>query len=614
MSLLSLSNISVAFGGDDILRGITCEANAGERIGLVGRNGTGKTTLLRVLAGAEPSAVGQRSVARWLRFALVEQIPPLVDGLRTVREEVLSPIEDLLGLPEALEKAAEAMAAGDDDAAETYAALLHRMDSEGAYTYEARFAEIMSGLGLAESDWDRPLRELSGGQRARTGLARSLMAEPDLLLLDEPTNHVDINGLRWLESFLTRWRGCIIVTSHDRYFLDKVATRIWYLERTQLKAYPGAYSKFEAARAAERERQQKQYEAQQALIAKEEAYIAKTRVGSRASEAQSRLKKLARLERIDAPQKDQRSFRLQLNASRSGEVVVKTRDLTAGYDRTPILRAGGLELGRGERVALVGRNGSGKSTLLRTLAGELPPVEGSLTLGSGVTTAHYWQEAENLNPASTILEELLRSDGTKMQDARDQAGRFLFSGDDVGKRVSDLSGGERSRLALAKLVRSGANLLLMDEPTNHLDIPSREALEDSLAGFGGTIVLASHDRRLISQLATRLWLVEDGQLTDFSGTIEEYEASLVAAPPEEKSKASPERTPQPARPSRRLEEKRQALETMIHEKEQAVVELGDLINEASAAGEHQRIGELGERFEALKREIEELLEEWSALE
>jgi ATP-binding cassette, subfamily F, member 3 len=612
MSLLSLSNISVAFGGDDILDAITCEANAGERIGLVGRNGTGKTTLLRVLAGGETPNSGHRSMARWLRLALVEQIPPLVDGSRTVREEVLSPIEDVLGLPEALQAAADAMATGDDDASETYAALLHRMDSDGVYTYEARFAEIMSGLGLEEADWDRPLRQLSGGQRARTGLARALMAEPDLLLLDEPTNHVDLYGLRWLEAFLARWKGCVIVTSHDRYFLDKVATRIWNLENLHLKAYPGNYSKFEAARVADRERLQKQYEQQQQLIAKEEAYIARTRVGSRATEAQSRLKKLARLERIEGPQ-NQRSVRFQFAATRSAEVAIKTRDLTAGYNGTPILRTGDLELGRGERVALVGRNGSGKSTLLRTLAAELPPVQGNLKLGTGVTAAHYWQEAENLNPGSTILEELLRPPGTKQQEARDQAGRFLFSGDDVIKRVADLSGGERSRLALAKLVRSGANLLLMDEPTNHLDIDSREALEEALAGFTGTIVLASHDRRLIARLATRLWLIENGTLTDFNGTIEEYEASLTSAPSHPKTRAHISQEPPQAIASRRLLEQREALEASINEKEQALGDLGEQINNASAAGNLPLLGELGERFEALQREVEQLLGEWTEL-
>ena len=612
MSLLSLSNVSVAFGGDVILDSITCEANAGERIGLLGRNGTGKTTLLRSLDGGESLGGGQRHVARGLRMALVEQVPPLVDGSRTVRQEVLSPLQDVLDLPEALQVAADGMAAGDESAAETYAALLHRMDAEGAYSVESRFAEVMSGLGLVEADWDRPLRQLSGGQRSRTGLARALMAGPDLLLLDEPTNHVDVYGLRWLEFFLARWSGCVIVTSHDRYFLDKVANRIWYLERARLKSYTGAYSKFEQAQAAETVLQQKQYELQQQLIAKEENYIAKTRVGSRATEAQSRLKKLARLERIEAP-RSQRAVRFKFTAIRSADVAVKTHDLSVGYGDTAILRTGDLELGRGERVALVGRNGSGKSTLLRTLAGELPPVMGHLTLGAGVTVAHYWQEAENLNPGSTVLDELLKSEGTKTQDARDQAGRFLFSGDDVGKRVADLSGGERSRLALARLVRSGANLLLLDEPTNHLDIPSREALEEALAGFEGTMVLASHDRRLIERLATRLLVIEDRTLRDFNGSMEEYQASIAASTPAPQPRSQVRERPEPAR-SRRLEQQTENLETSIHEKEAALTDLGEQINQASAGGDLGRLNELGEQFQALQAEIDELMTEWAQLE
>jgi ATP-binding cassette subfamily F protein 3 len=262
-------------------------------------------------------------------------------------------------------------------------------------------------------------------------------------------------------------------------------------------------------------------------------------------------------------------------------------------------------------VALVGRNGSGKSTLLRTLAGELPPVTGGLTLGTAVTAAHYWQEAEDLDPSSTILDELLRQTGARIQDARDLAGRFLFSGDDVIKRVADLSGGERSRLALAKLVRSGANLLLLDEPTNHLDIPSREALEEALATFEGTMVLASHDRRLIGRLATRLWVIEDGTLRDFNGTLEEYDAA-TAAPPPESQPSRPVR--EKAAPPRTQAQSRQALEDAIHEREAALNELGEQINEASAGGDLERLAELGEEFEGLQREVEQLMTEWAELQ
>jgi ATP-binding cassette subfamily F protein 3 len=609
MSLISLSNVSVNFGGQTVLQSITCEANAGERIGLVGRNGTGKTTLLRALAGGESLGGGSRHIARLLRLAVVEQVPRLVDPARTVRQEVLSPLEDVLSLPDALQAAAENMAAGDDEAAEVYAALLHRMDAEGAYAVEARFAEVMHGLGLPEADWDRPLRELSGGQRARAGLARALIAEPDLLLLDEPTNHVDLHGLRWLESFLARWRGCVIVTSHDRYFLDKVATRIWHLERHRLTAYTGNYSKFVAAYEADAERRQQQHDQQQRVIAKEEAFIRKFGAGTRASQAQSRVKKLERMERIDVP-KSERSFSIGLTASRSAEVAVKTEGLAAGYAGTSVVEAGDLELVRGDRIALIGRNGSGKSTLLRTLAGELQPVAGALKQGTGVSMAHYWQEAENLDTNATILEELQRSGVSRNQDARDLAGRFLFSGDEVQKRVADLSGGERSRLALMKLVHSQANLLLLDEPTNHLDIPAREALEDALANFDGTLILASHDRRLIARLATRVWAIEDGRLVDFPGTLEDYDAAQTPAP--ETEEPAPARQPSVKAPSRRTQERRDELEAEIHASETRLEQLGREINDASAAGDLALLADLGKRFEDLQGGIERLMQEWAS--
>jgi ATP-binding cassette subfamily F protein 3 len=613
MSLISLSNVSVAFGGNTVLRSITCEANAGERVGLVGRNGSGKTTLLRALAGEESLGGGSRHVARHIRLAAVEQVPRLVDPGRTVREEVLSPLENVLNLPAELQAAADEMAAGDEDAAEVYAALLHRMDAEGAYTLEARFAEVMSGLGLDEADWDRPLRQLSGGQRARAGLARALVAEPDVLLLDEPTNHVDLYGLRWLESFLSRWRGCVVVTSHDRYFLDKVATRIWHLEGNQLKAYPGNYSKFVLTYAADAERRQQQHEQQQRVIAKEEAFIRKWGAGTRAAQAQSRIKKLGRMERIDAPQRE-RTFGIELKASRSSEVAIKATDLAAGYSGATVVQAGNLELVRGDRVALIGRNGSGKSTLLRTLAGELPPATGTLRSGSGVVMAHYWQEAENLDPAGTILGELQRSGMIRQQDARDLAGRFLFSGDDVDKRVAGLSGGERSRLALMKLVTSGANLLLLDEPTNHLDIPGREALEAALTNFDGTLLLASHDRRLISRLATRIWAIEDGVLTDFNGSLDEYDAGQVAASDSVAARPAP-RVRRPSRPAseRHGQERREELEAAIQAGEASLDQLGGQINEASAGGQLERLAELGAEFESRQGELEALMQEWADL-
>ena len=615
MSLLSISDVAIAFGANDILLGASGEANPGDRIGLVGRNGAGKTSLLHVLAGIERPSRGERHSARWVRTVLVEQIPPTTDSTVSVRNEVLSAVQDVVLLGAELEDAAAAMVDGDEDAGEHYANLLARMEHEGAFTYENRFAQIMTGIGFDESDWDRPLSQLSGGQRSRVGLARALMGEPDVLLMDEPTNHLDIQGLRWLEGFLSQWRGAVIVTSHDRYFLDKVATRIWRIDNRRMRAYPGNYTKSEELRAADLLRQEQEYEKQQAEIEKHEAFIRKFGAGTRATQAQDRVRKLARMERIDAPTKDQRSVSFRLKAARSGEVVLRSEGLTAGYNGTPILQAGDLELERRARVALVGRNGSGKTTLLKTIAREIEPVRGTVKLGANVEVAHYWQEAEGLDASVTVMEELLRSE-PDIQTARDLAGRFLFSGDDVMKRVGSLSGGERSRLALAKLVCSGANLVLLDEPTNHLDIPSREALEDALGAFEGTLIFASHDRRLIDSLATRLWLVEDGELSQFEGTWEEY-TTRNDVPPQPIAAEAPKPIEKP-RAVPGMSEYRRAkriveIEAEIAAGEAEMEKLAQDINDASAVGDSARIGDLGARYEALRMLLDDLMDEWGEL-
>ena len=609
MSLISLSNVSVSFGANDILDSVTCEANLHERIGLVGRNGAGKTTLLHVLAGLERARTGRRHAAGWLRSVIVEQIPASTGDAVTVRDEVLSSVQDVVALEAALAAAATAMARGDAEAGEHYADLLQRMESEGAFTYEARFAQIMSGLGFDEDDWDKTLAVLSGGQRSRVGLARALMSEPDLLLMDEPTNHLDLQGLRWLESFLSAWHGTLVVTSHDRYFLDKVATRIWQVESRRLRSYPGNYSKYEALRAADTERQQRELERQKEYVAKQEAFIRRYGAGQRAAEAQGRAKRLARLERIEAPAR-QRSVRFNFRSRRSGEVVLRTQAMTVGHEDTPVLEVGDLELERGARVALVGRNGAGKSTLLRTISGDLAPVEGEASLGANVSVAHYWQEAEGLDGSLTVLQELLRDD-PDIQAARDLAGRFLFGGEEVTKSVGNLSGGERSRLALAKLVRSGANLLLLDEPTNHLDIPSREALEDALTAFDGTLLFASHDRRLIDRLANRLWVIEDGRLIQFDGSLAEYDTKVE--PETVTAQPKPEGRPQQlsSNEQRRLDEALGLLEAAITDKEGEIESLEESINRASREGDAALVGELGLRFEALREEVEQLLIQWT---
>ncbi len=613
MSLVSLKSVAVAFGALDVLTDVNCDVGVGDSIGLVGRNGAGKTTLLRVLAGSLTSTSGHRRGARGLRVSLVEQVPA-ISSRTTVQEEATSGAREMVELERALERAAHDLAgSASKEVADAYADLDRRFESIGGFRYRLLVDEVLAGLGFRREKRHQSVSRLSGGERNRLGLARALVAQPDLLLMDEPTNHLDLDGLRWLETFLGRWRGSLVVTSHDRYFLDNVATRIWHLEDARLRTYTGNYSKSEKLRLAELQRRREEYDKQREFLAKEEAFIRRYRAGQRAREARGRQKRLERVERLDAP-KNVRELRLRLGARRSGLLVLSARQAEVGYGRQTVLGVGDLAVERRDRVALLGPNGTGKSTLLRTIAGELEPVAGKFSLGAGVRPAHYWQEAEDLDPRSTVLDELLRARNLDLQDARDVLGRFLFSGDEVAKPVSALSGGERSRLALARLVLANANLLLLDEPTNHLDIPSREALEEALSSYEGTIIFASHDRRLIQRLASKLWLVEGGKISTFDGSLGEYHLSREKNEEravDRRRRPKSRRPPNPAKTRERRDDELGALEAEIEKSEQELAALGDRINSASARGDVNEVRTLGERFKKQREEADRLLEEWA---
>jgi len=621
VSLVSLQNIQVSFGAEDILLGISGEIEKGDRIGLVGRNGAGKTTLLHVLSGELQPNQGQRHIARGTSVGVVEQIPQRSNAMQTVYSEALTAFNDLLDLEAAVEEAAHALGDGGEEASRRYADLQHELEHRGGYTYRGRLAQVLNGLGLPEDQWLTPVRELSGGQRTRLALAKALLGNADLLILDEPTNHIDIDAMRWLDGFLTGWPGTIVVTSHDRYFLDRVVNRIWLLENGRVRTYRGNYSQFEVLREAEQELLQKQALAQQEFIAREEAFIRRYGAGQRAREAKGRQKRLDRVERIVVDKK-QRSTSFRLKAQRAGEVVLTTKALAVGYDGVALARCGSLELERGQRVALLGPNGSGKTTLLKTIARELEPVDGSLRLGANVSLAHYWQEAENLDSSATVFEELRRDRTMDPQETRNILGRFLFSGADVDKQVSMLSGGERSRLALAKLMLEDANLLLLDEPTNHLDIPARQSLEEALTEYPGSILFVSHDRRLIDDLATSLWVIEDGVLTPFDGTFAEYlEQTAAKEAAARQAVIAPKQPPVPspsvAPPAPRLSYKTQqaiaTIEKDIAAKEARLAALEEEINAASARADSRAIVDLGREHDELKADLDEMMERWVAL-
>jgi len=450
------------------------------------------------------------------------------------------------------------------------------------------------------------------------------------LLLDEPTNHLDLAALEWLEEYLNTWSGSLIIVAHDRYFLDKVVNRLWELAYGQLEAYPGNYSKYVQLRAERMARRTAEYEAQQAHIAKTETFIRRYMAGQRTREAQGRARRLARLERLERPREAQRIHLEMSTSQRSGDVVLRTQSLHVGYrtaqsstgQKVALFSTPDLELGRLERVALIGANGSGKTTFLKTILGELPPLAGSVQIGASVGVGYLVQAHADLDLDQTVLETVLDAKDIKVAQARNHLGRFLFSGDDVFKKVGDLSGGERSRVALARLTLQNPNFLILDEPTNHLDIASQEILESVLLEFNGTVLLVSHDRYLIQALATQIWELENGQLRVYRGDYDEYlqekqrqRAASQAESTQRQKLSSPARRKERAVRQERERRAQRAveLEGEIATLEDRLAALTEALAEASATQQLDRVRLLGVEYDQAAQDLEKLMAEWEAI-
>ncbi len=631
MAVLSANNLAKAYGADDIFEGVSVEIPHGAKIALVGPNGIGKTTLLEVLIKEEPPSAGTVSHMKGLTIGYLPQRPDLVAD-RTLWDEMMTAFAALRQREARLAELAEAMSntRHEDlgEIMERYGRLEHQFELDGGYTYETRTRQVLQGLGFQPEDFSLPLEYLSGGQKTRALLARLLLESPDLLVLDEPTNHLDINAIEWLESFLKTWPGALLAVSHDRYFMDSVITVVWEMDWGQVEVYRGNYSHYLQQREERHARRQKEYEAQQAFIAKEDDFIQRNIAAQATGQAKGRLRRLERLKRerlIDRP-RTRRNIHLDLQTDlRSGDKVLMTYDLVAGYELDkPLVRVPDITLYRQEVAAMIGPNGVGKTTLLKTLLRELPPLAGSSRLGAAVQPGYFAQAHERLNPENSVLDELLMVRNLPISEARNYLGAFLFQGDDVFRPVGTLSGGERGRLALAKLALDGANFLLLDEPTNHLDIASQEILQDVLAGFNGTILLVSHDRYLIDALATQIWDVQPGRMTVFEGTYRQYLAAREAARQADRaaqesggrsaSSARASESPSQPRLSPYQRQRRIAqVERQIHELEGRLVDLSGALSEASNAGAADRVRALGEDYAATEAELDAAFQEWEAL-
>jgi len=529
MKVLIAREIVKYHGGDlKILSEASLAVEAGEKIGLVGRNGAGKTTLLNVLSGNSEPDGGNVELVGGAKVGMTEQSLYLGTE-RSVEEEMLSAFEALIRREGEL-KALEAQLSENPspNLLERYGRLQAEFDRDGGYEYRARAASALSSLGFDPEDWKRPVSSFSGGEQSRIALARLLLSEPELVLLDEPTNHLDLRGIEWLENFVKNAKSAVVVVSHDRYFLDAVAGSILELDDGKLARYPGNYTKYVAEKKARDEQLARRAKANTERREQLERFIEKNRAkATKARQAKSKQKLLDRMEKVEGPNNGKKNMKVDLGGetSRAGRVVLEMENVSYGHEGDePLLNDLELVVERRERVALLGPNGTGKSTIMRLAAGELVEQVGSVRLGNNVALAYQDQQLARLDPNKTVLEEAMNATGFDAPETRELLGAFLFSGDDVFKKVSALSGGEQNRLSLAEIVVSGANLLLLDEPTNNLDIPAREALEDALLDYRGTLFFISHDRYFLRKLATRVVELEKGKLTNYLGGYDYYRA------------------------------------------------------------------------------------------
>jgi len=647
MSVLSVQAVARRFADRELLHDVSFRLAQGDRVGLVGPNGTGKTTLLRIAAGLDEPDAGTVAYARGTRVGFLRQ-ELLGDATGTVDEHARGAAAHLRELEEDLRQLEQRLGEADQQTLERYADLQHHFDHAGGYDFEATLRRVLAGLGLGGLI-DRQVATLSGGERTRLGLARLLLDDPDVLLLDEPTNHLDVSALEWLETFLVERQVTAVVSSHDRWFLDRVTARTLSIEDRTVVEYKGAYTHY-ARQRAEREAAQTTAAARQAVeIARTEDFIRRYGAGQRSKEARGRGKKLARVERIHAPARESKhTWRLEA-ADLGSETVLETTSLAAGYAQ-PVVRTGPLRVGRDSRIAVVGPNGAGKTTLVRTLLGELPALEGYVSTAPMARVAYLEQAQAELTGGATVLETMRATSTLTDQEARDLLARFLFRGEEVDREVSVLSGGERARLALARLSVREANLLVLDEPTNHLDLAAREQLERVLDGFGGTLVFVSHDRYFIDKLATELWLIDEGVLRRWEGNWSSYQRERAAgrepavveyteegrprgdaspldrgattapragapvreAPRVERVSAPSSRTRRNAKssPVRRVSPTR-ALEARIEAMELQLKQLTEKVAQIAQSGNYLETRRVGEEHATLERSLRELYEEWA---
>lgn len=618
MSLISASHLSKSFGAEDIFDDISLSIPQHARIGLVGENGIGKTTLLRMLYGIERPESGSISRTKDLKMGYLPQ-ESRFHSSQTLEQECRAALADVFALQAEIEQISETLRVQPDaqGLVQRLGDLHERFERLGGYTIDSYMLRIVNGLGFDKADLTRPITQFSGGERTRAYLAKLLLMNPELLLLDEPTNHLDIQAMEWLEDFLRKYDGAVMIVSHDRYFLDQTVNTIWEMTPA-IEIYPGNYSDFLQQRQERMQRQMKEYESQQEYIAREEDYIQRNIAGQNTAQAKGRRRRLERLLKegqLVPPVRKHRPMAFGFKDNRrSGDIILRTEDVQIGFkdEHVSLFAMPDVELRRGECVGVIGPNGAGKTTLLRTILGQIPPVQGEIRLGASLDVGYFAQAHEDLHPDWTLMQEIEANAPHMLPaDIRNYLGKFLFSGDDVFKPVNVLSGGERGRLALAILALQGVNLIFLDEPTNHLDLPSQEILQAVLADFDGTILLVTHDRYLLEALATHIWMVDPlaGRLQVFKGSYLKFRNARHSSADDTVDEHPHKTSTSTKKPARKInKQKMTELEVRIHSQEQAIAEMEEQLKQPGL--DPDEVGKLGERYLFLQKELDDMISAW----
>ena len=634
--ILNATNISKSFGSNEIIKDATFLVNEHEKVAIVGVNGAGKTTLLKILTGEESADSGSITLAKDAKLGYLRQINN-VDSALSIIDELYTVIEPILNMEKRMSQMQEDMkhltGSELEELYSSYTALTHSYELMDGYAAKSRVVGILKGLGFEEADFDRKINTLSGGQKTRVFLAKLLLEEPDIILLDEPTNHLDLRSIEWLESYLLNYKGAVIIVSHDRYFLDKIVSKVIDIENGNVQMYLGNYTDFSNKKQMLLDAKMKEYLNQQQEIKHQEAVITKLKQFNREKSikrAESRQKQLEKIERVEAPQTYSENMRLSLDISKeSGKDVLTVQNLSKSFDQKKLFWDINFEIKRGERVAIIGDNGTGKTTLLKIINGLLEPDSGEVIYGSNVSVAYYDQEHQVLHMDKTLFDELSDTypEMTNTQ-IRNILASFLFTGEDVYKKIADLSGGERGRVSLVKLMLSKANFLLLDEPTNHLDIVSKDVLENALNNFPGTVCYVSHDRYFINKTATRILDLTENRLLNYIGNYDYYIEKREAVE-EAANLTSTEQAEKPIDVSESKKEwidnktvqaQKKKLKNALNKCEKEISEIEDklqAVDEEFANPENAsnvgKLMELQKQKETLEKRLDKLMEDWEEL-